>query len=196
MHIKPIICFLFISKLSFPIILNQRIKLVKRYLEDSDFAFCFLFFTDSHWGKNEKKSPKIISEITKRTGINKVFFGGDIVTHSDTSKTKMEELYNEFIDAFKSKNYSFFLVLGNHDLNSFDQSNKNAIFSINEIEHLYKEFFNTISNNFNNFNYYVDDDSNRVRFICLNTIEKEYIDENQKRFIISALLSTKNTIKL
>lgn len=191
---KAIKGFPAIGKLLFSVKLSQRIKTVKKYLKESDFAF--LFFTDSHWGANEKKSPKIIKKITKRTGIENVFFGGDIVTHSDVSKDKMVELYNDFIDRFKSSQYSFFPIIGNHDLNSFDQSNENAVFSINEIEHLYEEFFRKISKRSENFNYYVDDEVNQIRFLCLNTIGKKYIDENQKRFIVQALYSTKKNYNI
>lgn len=77
-----------ISKLCFSIVLNRRIKVVKKYLEESDYAF--LFFTDSHWGVNAKHSPKMIKEITRRLGIKNVFFGGDIVTHFDSSKEKQK----------------------------------------------------------------------------------------------------------
>lgn len=81
-------------------------------------------------------------------------------------------------------------------MNSFDQSNKSAIFSISEIEFLYKDFYSKSVESFESFNFYVDDDANRVRFICLNTIDKEYIDENQKGYLAQALYSTKESYKI
>lgn len=81
----------------------------------------------------------------------------------------MEELAKDFVNKFSTDKAIVFPIIGNHDDNSYQQSNINAIFSIEEVEKMmnfnYKEYVKHIDS----FVYYYDNVSERIRYICLNT---------------------------
>ena len=78
----------------------------------------FLFFTDTHWETNSKKSPLLLKYVQSRTGISKVLWGGDFINLEDDNKYLAKGILTDFVqpclDAFKD---NFIPCVGNHDTN-------------------------------------------------------------------------------
>ncbi len=151
----------------------------------------FLFFTDAHWGENDKISPAIMKYLVERTGMDKIFFCGDFITHSDTSKDRMKYLAQDFSRQFCIEGCAFYPLFGNHDDNSYEQSNSEAVFSMTELEEVYHVTGTTSTYESGTYYYYVDDEHYRIRYICLNTAGQKYIDHKQMKFVVSSLMRAK-----
>lgn len=123
----------------------------------------FIFLTDSHWKSNAKRSPALISELSKRLSIPYTVFGGDAITsHHDTQESAIAEL-QDFYSQFDGKVLS---TTGNHDWNT--ENNYNALSYLSEsqlFDLIYQKqtSFAVIENN--GKCAYLDDPRNKIRYI-------------------------------
>ena len=79
----------------------------------------FIFFTDYHKPHNACVSPKLMSYITKYTGINQVVFGGDAINSDYSSRLGGVNLLTDFLRDFipLEKTANIYYITGNHELN-------------------------------------------------------------------------------
>ena len=174
----------FIKKTVYYLLLNNSIHQI-----NNSKGFKFLFFTDSHWGANKRNSPNIIKTIINKCNIDTIVFGGDFITHSDSDKNRMIELGNDFFASINCNGAIVYPVLGNHDDNSYEQTNQKAILTNNEILKILNININNIIKD-EDFNYYFDNEEYKIRFLLLNTADRLHKD-SQIEFIINSLTSLK-----
>lgn len=134
----------------------------------------FVYFTDFHYNYNARNSCQIIKRIYEKFPNTKIFFGGDVITLSEKTKKSAFLVFSRFTNLFSFCKDNFFLIYGNHDDNSHKQKNQKAAFDSSEIRNL-------ISNGreiefFNSYSYFIDDEKNRTRYLCLDT-GKQYLTE-------------------
>lgn len=112
-----------------------------------------LFTTDNHYDINYKKSVDI-QRLLWATGLySKVINLGDITdTHSQTQADNVIADYSDYGD-------DFLLAIGNHDDFGSDNSILLPLIENNE---------NLQGNDVQHFNYYLDDDVNKIRYIVHN----------------------------
>lgn len=112
-----------------------------------------LFTTDNHYDVNQKKSVDI-QQLLWATGMySKVICLGDITDgHTQTQADNVIADYEDYGD-------DFLLAIGNHDDFNSDSSILLPLIEDNE---------NLQGNDVQHFNYYLDDDENKIRYIVHN----------------------------
>lgn len=158
-------------------------KCIKRKSEDirlartAGFDSFFCFFSDTHWGANSRKSPNLVREIGDRALVQRVFFGGDYITHVDSSKNAMLDLGKMFYEAFSREGFGFYPILGNHDTNSYEQTDINGVISENELSSVLRTDCATGDSLYreDDWLYYVDNPKMKELYLCLNTASADGI---------------------
>lgn len=152
----------------------------------------YVFFTDAHWGANQKHSPAIIKHIVDYTTINHVLFGGDANTSRTDTPQGTITILNQFSEAFSFLGSRLYCLFGNHDDNSTGQSNFIE-------KHLTEEqVFTCLQSQMTDvhfgdyYNFYFDEPKSKTRFICLDTgrfYEPAFLGKMNKtaRFVIESL---------
>lgn len=155
----------------------------------SDDRAAFIFFSDTHWSANRKNSIQCLNFLLEHTPINKVFFGGDAITDSFATKTEAVNSLKSFRESFAFVR-NFYCLRGNHDDNSYEQKNSEAILSGEEIRNF---LFNTsevqIVYSQNSFDFYFDCVSEKSRYICLDT-SNNVRNNFQENFIYESVMYT------
>ena len=154
----------------------------------------FIFITDTHWDGNEKHSPELIAYIRERTGINKVLFGGDAFGNATTKYLAAKKASGYLLPSKRSTGYEFLACIGDHDNNTVSVDHDDTHFlPYSQVEELFivdlerysnyhyyncaeklADFATVGSDDFNEamsfFHtvYYVDDNSQNIRFVSLN----------------------------
>lgn len=162
--------------------------------EAEDDYVAFVFFTDTHWGKNMKKSPSLIRHITDYTPISDVIFGGDVVTTHATNLVSPMETGKDFQASFGFLGTNFHCLYGNHDNNSDSQPNKTEYHLSDEqvYSFLQSQMTDVVYGDY--FNFYYDKPLSKTRIICLDTGRYYYSQFRNKlpdtvSFAIEALSS-------
>jgi predicted phosphodiesterase len=157
-------------------------------------CYAFVFFTDTHWGKNMKKSPSLIRHITDYTPISDVIFGGDVVTTHATNLVTPMETGKDFQASFGFLGTNFHCLYGNHDNNSDSQPNKTEYHLSEEqvYSFLQSQMTDVVYGNY--YNFYYDKPQSKTRIICLDTGRYYYSQFRDKlpdtvSFAIEALSS-------
>lgn len=75
----------------------------------------FVFITDTHWGVNQKHSPKLIRYLIENSNLRNVICGGDILD-SGSKASEMAKGY-DFMAKFAFAPGGLKCVIGNHDWN-------------------------------------------------------------------------------
>jgi len=129
----------------------------------------FVFFTDTHWGKNVKKSPALIRHIYEFTPFTDVIFGGDVVTSHHTNLVVPMETGKEFQSAFSFLGTHFHCLYGNHDNNSDSQPGKTEYHLSEEqvFSFLQSQMTDVVYGGY--YNFYYDNPATKTRIICLDT---------------------------
>ena len=129
----------------------------------------FVFFTDAHWGDNQKNSPSLINHIVKNTHINDVIFGGDVVTTYFDNPNDVIILGNDFRSALDKLNCNKYFLFGNHDDNS-DHYSENSSRQLSEkYVYDYLQYGMSECTYGNYYNFFFDREQSKTRFICLDT---------------------------
>ncbi len=145
----------------------------------------FLWYTDAHWMSNSKMSPSLLKYLAENTPINKVNFGGDIVSdpipHIHDNIKYVYEWRKMIADL--PNHHS---VYGNHDLNhrTTDVS-KMAYGYILAPEETAEMVIGGDSF------YYIDNPSEKTRYLYLSYLTNDAnAKTEQGKFIVEALKST------
>ena len=168
--------------------LNSRINDIKA-LQDSGGKDCFSFvvLADMHWGSNlGKRSPQLIKCIMEKCGIKKCLILGDTQSRGAWStKAKAEAEFEETAKALSIISGKL-RTQGNHDGSWGTFEGKSYAYNF-----LPNEIYNRIYRNVYAENpyaktdetgtaYYVDDDTDKVRYIMLNTHCNAYVENEDK----------------
>lgn len=145
----------------------------------------FLWYTDSHWLTNSRKSPKLLKYLYKHTPINKVNFGGDII--NDPNEFTSENIKYAYDWKRMIKDLpNHHSVIGNHDNNHLarnDSALENMIYSF---------LFSSEETNDITWGgfayYYIDNKCEQTRYLYLDSGRRGLTDDETK-FVIDALTS-------
>lgn len=145
----------------------------------------FFYLTDTHWIDSAQRSPALLNELSRRTGVDHVIFGGDMIRRynpdKDCGKREVTGFYDWIRDEIK-----IFTTLGNHDRNySSGNTNRALRFSEEETYELYgmkrAESFAVMEGD-PSHGYY-DDAEHKVRMVqfylsdsMFNMPEDSYVD--------------------
>lgn len=131
-------------------------------------GFSFVFITDVHWENNFKKSPALINYILKRTSVDLVICGGDIITRESSIDAAMAVIDDW---GYNTKPLETINIYGNHDNNS-NGGNASSIWI--GYDRWYGSLIKPISDKITQFSenmkyFYVDIPLQKVRLFCMNT---------------------------
>lgn len=146
----------------------------------------FVFITDFHGNSvgvdegngNTYHSKALIESITQNCGIDKVFFGGDIVNgtysmyYKNPSASHFRRVVRQNMNYLKFSSANTYFIAGNHDLGGQSASSANPATPIISVAELIQDVgidkYNVTFGD-NQLNYYVDDETAKVRYICIAT---------------------------
>lgn len=145
-------------------------EMAEAVIAESDGNSCsFVFFTDAHWGNNQKHSPALIKHILDFSIIPWAMFGGDaITTHCETAKEGYR-IGLDFQKSFSPLGSKLYCVFGNHDDNSDGQPDKTERHLSDEQVFSYLQSQMRDVQYWDFYNYTFDDIASKTRFICLDT---------------------------
>lgn len=162
---------------------------------NGDYA-AMLFFTDAHWGDNQKNTPFLINHIIHNTPIRDVFFGGDVITTRYDNPEDAIQLLKCFRQAFDTLKCNKYYLYGNHDNNS-DHYPEDLSRHIPE-EQVYYYLQNGMSSNYYGgyYNFYLDREKCKTRYICLDTGRYYYPQLREPTInTVQFLINTLNTAR-
>ncbi len=139
----------------------------------------FVFFTDAHWGANQKHSPAIVKHILDYTSIPWAIFGGDVITTHCTTAEEGYKIGEDFRQAFSPLGSRLYSVYGNHDDNSDGQPNESGRHLSEEQVYAYLQSQMKDVEYWDYYNYYFDDSKTKTRYVCLDT-GRFYLKEFRK----------------
>lgn len=129
----------------------------------------YIFFTDAHWGRNQKHSPALIKHIVDYSGINQVLFGGDANTSFTDTPQGTLDIGFQFHQAFSFLGPKLFCVFGNHDDNSTGQATSFERHLTEDQVYAFLQSQMTNVHYWDYYNFYYDDLNSKTRFLCMDT---------------------------
>lgn len=129
----------------------------------------FVFITDVHWDRNYKNSPSLLQKVIEKTPINKIIMGGDYFSQFENSKQTAIDTLSDCMNKFKNKAAYVFPIFGNHDRNSNHNGSADVYLSKAETFALINSWLYLGVKYGDYFDFFVDDDKNKTRYICLDT---------------------------
>ena len=129
----------------------------------------YVFFTDAHWGSNQKHSPSIIKHVLDFGSIDRVFFGGDAITSYCDDPADALQVGRDFMKSFSFVGKKLYCVVGNHDDNATGQPSKieNHLSDEQVYSYLQGQMTDVFYGPYHNF--YLDSPNTKTRFLCLDT---------------------------
>ena len=145
----------------------------------------FVFITDFHYERNLLNSPQVIKDIVKKTAVKTVVCGGDII---DLQSTKEKAV--EILEDFQSRMYGLNIhnIVGNHDNNNFDNSQSGEALSKGEYYGIMFKPMEKYVNTNGELYYCIDNDSQKIRYICLAIDCYDAVSGTQKDWLKARLL--------
>lgn len=171
--------------------LDEKVPLIRSAMVSAGKnKSAFLFYSDSHWNGNTGNSPMLLKYLYKYTPINKVNFGGDIVSTESDNFSDMAYLYDSWRSAIRDlpNHHS---VAGNHD--DRNESGYDHGFSK---EYVYSFLLAPEETNDRidgaELYYYIDDKCENTRYLYLDTAcyDAYILSVEQAQFIVDVLKST------
>ena len=146
----------------------------------------FMFYSDAHFTSGSQMSPKLLKYLYKHTGMTKTFFGGDVVDNESTDYDGMKYLWDWRNQLKDLPNHHS--VVGNHD----DGNATNNLFTEQYVYGylLSAEETPDIIRGNNGLYYYIDNPSEKTRYIFLDTAYKG-MNSDQTTFLKEVLIGTK-----
>ena len=129
----------------------------------------YVFFTDAHWGHNQKHSPAIIKHIVDYDSMNYVLFGGDANTSRTATVQETLNIGYQFHEAFSFLGSKLYCLFGNHDDNSTGQPSLTERHLTGEQVYGFLQSQMTNVHYWDYYNFYFDDPVSKTRFICMDT---------------------------
>lgn len=182
--------------------LSEKKELINGAIEASNANYTsFVFFTDAHWGDNQKHSPALIDFLIKNTPIYDVIFGGDVITSEYESPAEAIKLGRDFRASFDTLKCNMYYIYGNHDNNSnhYPDDLIRHIPDRQVYDYLQYGMGDSIYGGY--LNFYFDRPSNKTRYICLDTGRYCYPQLRGNtietiRFLVKSLMSTEKGWKI
>lgn len=155
--------------------MDKKIEEIRAAEQELLSGDAFIFITDVHWGDNHKVSPKLIEQIKQKTGVQKVFFGGDVPIAYGTAEKMMSDTI-DFNNQFRplKRSRDLYSVIGNHDftIKSSATDSSGITLPVNEAYALFGREFERYTNiKQNTMYYFVDNKAAKLRYIFINTEE-------------------------
>ena len=150
-----------------------------------DNRSAFLWYTDAHWTTNYGRSPMILRYLSKHTGINKTYFGGDVAVAASGGTDMLTEW---LADVSTIPNHRS--MIGNHDNaynTDFPTAAERAEFFL-QTNRTPDMVFGTDATNGKMY-YYVDDHIEQTRYIVLST-GRMWAFADEVQWCVDALNST------
>lgn len=132
-------------------------------------SYCYVFFTDAHWGCNQQHSPSIIKHIVDYSPIKDVLFGGDVITNKTETIQEAMDIGLGFQKSFDFLGPRFYCLYGNHDDNSCGQA---SLFQRHLSEEQVFSFLQsqmTSVHYWDYYNFFYDDSISKTRLLCFDT---------------------------
>ena len=170
--------------------LDVRVPEIRAAMAAAGFnKSAFLWYSDSHYSYNYKKSPMLLKYLHAHTPINKTIFGGDIVDAEGSSDSDMAYLW-EWSNAIRDLPNHHSLP-GNHDDgNSIDNRWDDAyIYTFLQAAEETPDVVRGDSGLY----YYIDVPTEKTRYLYLDTATKDgniLNDTVQQEWLKETLLST------
>ena len=144
----------------------------------------FLWYTDAHWATNYGTSPVILKYLSKNTGMDKTFFGGDIANEK-TGEIDAITAWQEMVKDIPNHH----AIIGNHDNNCTDFATvpQKADFFV-QTGRTGDMAIGTHATNGKMY-FYIDNHIESTRYICLST-GRMYTNADEVAWCIEVLNST------
>lgn len=150
----------------------------------------FLWYTDEHWQTSPKVSPALMKYLTKHTPINKVNFGGDVISDPsphDHETTKYAYEWREMIAGLPNHHS----VYGNHDVFHRNKDYFDPVDNIAYTQLLAAEESADMVVGGDSY-YYIDNPAEKTRYLYLSYFANDYTKTEmceQGAFIADSLMS-------
>lgn len=127
----------------------------------------FVFFTDYHQNSNNGKSISLIDHILKNTSVSDVFYGGDTTDGGSLPDTNSAiSVLRDFTNSVKNLNIK--TIRGNHDCEPTANTTTNQI-NDNQYYDLFVRPIEKEAITNGNLYYYIDNNSQKIRFIVMDS---------------------------
>ena len=164
-----------------------RIKEIEDSIGENGDSLAFI--ADVHWPCNARYSPALLNWIQERTKMNKVIFGGDMLTiHSkEDAAAVLQESMEAYIRYFGNR---FYYVNGNHDNNPY--RGEEGLLTYEEqydicMKHLEGSVVQQETGE-NGFHYYFDNEEQKIRYIILDTKNMQPVYGKQLKWFAETAL--------
>ena len=137
----------------------KKRDIINKYLRENILlGDAFFFVTDTHWEFNQKHSPALIKELSRKLNIQRVFHGGDIYNNSPVVDTFEVDCINSFRDAVGNDKVA--VAQGNHEYLGNDTW---ADVFVEASMHLENAKFGSPNKQY----FYIDNPVKKIRYIVL-----------------------------
>ncbi len=166
--------------------LEEKADLIRTAMENAGRQkSAFLFYTDAHWTANSRVSPMLLSELCKKTPVNRTIFGGDIVGEESDEREGMRYLW-EWRAAVRGLPHHY-SVPGNHDNGNHPDARFDENYVYTYLQAAEEEA--GIVRDSEGLWYYLDVSGEQTRYLFLDTGVSANSDV-QAEFVVNALKST------
>ena len=147
---------------------NKRIPCVRKALMNAGWnKSSFLWYHDSHWQGNSRRSPQLLTHLNKKVPINKTNYGGDITLDELKELEKLDYLWDWRTMIRNIPNHHS--VPGNHDDCNETESN-GQWWSLQDVyAYLLGPEETPWVQQGNGLYYYIDNNAEHTRYIYLDT---------------------------
>ena len=153
--------------------LADRIRMINK-----DKSPSFIFITDTHVTANRMRSPMLIKEITERTSIKKVVWGGDAIpAYGNEDEIKKCWKKQLLFDSLIVKDGQLYKIRGNHDFTIKENRFSSVGVTYSQVETARLLMGNcpddVVSNSVDAgaCYYYFDDKKNKLRYVVFDTTD-------------------------
>lgn len=124
----------------------------------------FLWYTDAHWTTNYGTSPRLLKHLSTHTNMTKTFFGGDVATAKSGEIAELTA-WQEQVKNIPNHHS----VLGNHDnqVTELASNSDKSNFFFGPEDKSGVVFGTSATDGM--LYYYIDDSTEKTRYICLST---------------------------
>jgi hypothetical protein len=163
--------------------LDDTVVRTQQVLSETGELSSFLWYTDVHWTYGSMNALKILKYLEDGTGITYTNFGGDLVNTYNVEEDENIVLTKKWREqSLNLKEHHS--VVGNHDDEITITDTEEELY-----EFLISPELSDKSVAFNGFDYYIDNPSERTRYIYLSTGLEE-LSSDTLNFFVNALKDT------
>lgn len=157
--------------------LDNRISTIKeKDLLIGNNGDSFIFITDLH-NENNYYSPKLAREICKKTSVDRIIYGGDYINEPSSKNDAINYLTNRRNKCLVLNDAVF--LRGNHDTNTYGTGQ----LTISEFYSIFDKHIEKHINTNKNTYFYNDNESQKIRYIFVDSGVDGSISDAQKNWI-------------